>query len=65
MLAGEARSAAKELDRARQLNSAIDDALGTIQLDWIEGDLSELRGDLETAKRFYLLCGRDSTTQTR
>ncbi len=51
--AGEAESAAKELDRARQLNRHIDDPVGTIKLDWIEGDLAELHGDLERAKRLY------------
>ncbi len=50
---GEAASAVKELERARQLNRHIDDPLGTIKLDWIEGDLGELQGDLEKAKRFY------------
>ncbi len=51
--AGQGESAAKELDRARQLNRAIDDPLETIKLDWIEGDVGELHGDLERAKRFY------------
>ena len=51
--AGEAASAAKELERARQLSRHIDDRLGSIKLDWIEGDLRELQGDLETAKRYY------------
>ncbi len=51
--AGEAESAAKELSRARQLNQAIDDPLGTPKLDCIAGDLSELQGDLERAKRYY------------
>ncbi len=51
--AGQAESAAKELDRARQLNRAIGDPLGTVKLDWIEGDLGELQGDLERAKSFY------------
>ncbi|MCP3957394.1 MAG: hypothetical protein GY719_06040 [bacterium] len=50
---GEPESAAKELDRARQMNRAIDDPLETIKLDWIEGDLGELHGDLEKAKNFY------------
>ena len=53
--AGQTDSAAKQLDRARQLNRAIDDPSGTLKLDWIAGDLSELRGDLEAAKRFYLV----------
>ncbi len=52
--AGKTRSAAKELDRARQLNRAIDDPLGTPKLDWIDGLISERQGDLEAAKRFYL-----------
>ena len=43
----------KELDQARRLNQAIDDPLGTIKLAWIDGDLSELHGDLERAKSFY------------
>ncbi|MCP3957032.1 MAG: hypothetical protein GY719_04185 [bacterium] len=51
--AGQAQSAVKELDRARQLNRAINDPLGTIKLDCIAGDLSEVQGDLERAKRFY------------
>ncbi len=51
--AGEAESAAKELDRARQLHRRIDDPLGTIKLDWIEADLGELQGDLEKAKGLY------------
>ncbi|MEM7350399.1 MAG: helix-turn-helix domain-containing protein [Acidobacteriota bacterium] len=52
---GEASGATKELNLARQLDYAVDDPLGTIKLNWIEGDLSELRGDLEKAKHFYLL----------
>ena len=51
--AGNAKSAARELDRARQLNHDIDDPLGAIKLDWIAGDLGELLGDLEAAERFY------------
>ena len=51
--AGQAKNAAKQLDRARQLYRAIEDPQGTIHLDWIAGDLSELRGDLEEAKRLY------------
>ncbi len=50
---GEAGDAAKELGRARRLSPHIDDPIGTIKLDWIEGDLGELHGDLEKAKRFY------------
>ena len=50
---GEAGSAAKELERARELNQTIDDPLGTPKLDWIEGDLAELHGDLERAKNLY------------
>ncbi|MEM7353256.1 MAG: helix-turn-helix domain-containing protein [Acidobacteriota bacterium] len=49
---GKADIAATELDRARQLNHGLDD-LGTVKLDWIDGDLSELHGDLQRAKRFY------------
>ena len=52
--AGEPRSAEKELDRARLLNKAIYDPLGTPKLDWIHGFISERYRDLETAKRFYL-----------
>ena len=51
--AGEAGSAAKELERARQLSRDIDDPMGSIKLDWIAGDLGELQGDLEKAKRLY------------
>ncbi len=51
--AGNAESAVKELDRARQLKHDFNDRLGTIKLDWIAGDLGELHGDLEKAKRFY------------
>ena len=51
--AGQRKSAAKELERARQISRSIDDPLGTMKLDWIDGDLSELHGDLEGAKRFY------------
>ncbi len=51
--AGDAGCAAKELERARQLNRHIDDPLGAIKLDWIEGDLAELHGDLEQAKSLY------------
>ncbi len=51
---GKTRSAAKELDRARQLNRAIDNPLGTPKLDWIDGLMSERHGDLEAANRFYL-----------
>ncbi len=52
--AGKTESAAKELDRARQLNRAIDDPLGTPKLDWIDGLINERLGGLETATRFYL-----------
>ena len=52
--AGNAKSAAEELHRARLLNQAIDDPLGAIKLDWIDGLISELRDDLQAAKRFYL-----------
>ena len=51
--AGQAKNAAKQLDRARQLNRAIDNPHGTINLDWISGDLGRLQGDSETAKCFY------------
>ena len=52
-LAGEAEDAVKELDRARQLHHAIDDSLGAFKLDWIDGLLGEIHGDLEEAKRLY------------
>ena len=52
--AGQAEGAEKELRRARQLNREIEDPLGTPKLDWIEGDLGELRGDFEKARRLYL-----------
>ncbi len=52
--AGQTESAAKELDRARQLNRAIDDPLGTAKLDSIAGLISERQGDLQAAKRLYL-----------
>ncbi|MCP3957596.1 MAG: AraC family transcriptional regulator [bacterium] len=52
-LAGQSESAAKELDRARQLNRAMDDPLGTPKLDWIDGLIGENHGDLERAKSFY------------
>ena len=53
--ASQAESAAAELSSARRLALELDDPLGAIQLDWIEGDLGELRGDLEQAKRCYLV----------
>ncbi|MEM7350400.1 MAG: helix-turn-helix transcriptional regulator [Acidobacteriota bacterium] len=52
---GEIQDAEQELDRARELDRAIDDPLGTIKLNWLDGDLSELKGDLEKATHFYLL----------
>lgn len=52
--AGHARSAATELDRARQLNQAIDMPLAAIELDCTAGDLAVLQGDIEAAKRLYL-----------
>ncbi len=52
-LAGEAGSAAKELNRARQLNRHINDPLGTPKLDWIDGLIGENHGDLKAAKQFY------------
>ncbi len=51
--AGKAGSAAKELARARQLSRHMNDHIGVVKLDWIEGDLGELHGDLERAKRLY------------
>ena len=51
--AGNAKNAAKQLDRARQLNQAIDDPLGALHLDWIDGLVCERRGDLEAAERLY------------
>ncbi len=52
--AGKTESASRELDRARQLNRAIDNPLGTPNLDWIAGLIGELHGDLEAARKFYL-----------
>ena len=52
-LGGKTESAAKELDRARQIHRAIDDPLGLPKLDWIDGLVGENHGDLERAKRFY------------
>ena len=40
--ASQAESAAAELSSARRLALELDDPLGAIQLDWIEGDLGEL-----------------------
>ncbi len=51
---GDTESAAKELDRARQLHCVVGDPLGTPLLDWIGGYIDEQRGDLETAKSLYL-----------
>ena len=51
--AGQTERAAKELDRARQLRHAIDDFLGAFKLDWIDGLLGEIHGDLEKAQRCY------------
>ncbi len=51
--AGEAESAALELTQARKLTRHIEDPIAIIILDWIEGDLGELLGDLEKAKKFY------------
>ena len=39
---------------SRQLNRAIDDPLGTPNLDCIAGLISERQGDLRAAKRLYL-----------
>ena len=52
--AGRIESAAKELDRAGQLNRAIDNSLGAPKLDCIAGLISECRGDLQAAKSLYL-----------
>ncbi len=52
--AGKTKSAARELDRARQLHRAIDDPLGTPKLDCIAGLISERQGDLQAAERFYI-----------
>ena len=51
--AGHVKSAVEQLDRARQLKREIDAPIGTIKLDWISADLSELHGDLEKAKSLY------------
>ena len=51
--AGEVKRAAEELERARQLYSAIDDPLGAPKLDCIAGLISENQGDLEAAKNSY------------
>ncbi len=51
--AGEAESAAKELKQAQKLSRHVEDPLATITLDWIEGDLAELLGDLEKANDCY------------
>ncbi len=52
--AGKTKSAAKELDRAREINRTRDDPLGRLKLDWIDGLIGENHGDLEAAKRYYL-----------
>lgn len=51
--AGEAESAAQELKQARKLSHHLEDPLATITLNWIEGDLGELLGDLKKAREFY------------
>ena len=55
--AGEAGRAARELGRARRLKRPIDDPLETPKLDWIDGLLGEIHGDLEKAKRCYQSAG--------
>ncbi len=52
--AGETESAAEELARARELNDTIDNPLGTPEVEWIDGFISERRGDHQAAKRLYL-----------
>lgn len=54
---GQTERAAKELGEARQLNQSLDDPLGAINLDWIDGLLGENRGDLERAKQLYQAAG--------
>ncbi|MEM7583637.1 MAG: helix-turn-helix domain-containing protein [Acidobacteriota bacterium] len=51
--AGMAESASKELLQARHLIGQLDDPMGAIRVDWIAGDLAEIQGDLENAKRWY------------
>ncbi len=50
---GEAESAVQELEQARRLTRHIEDPIATIKLDWIEGELGELQGDLGKAKTLY------------